>query len=163
MTHRRPILFVSLALAGAALLSGCCPGGQAVLESMTLLPEEQSGCALVNAEDINDVPLAPVSSNPFVTSMSSKGELLASEMAGVPVDGVKHGYVAVYECEPGGPHVRVYAVLLKSPADPELAAALQDAEIMHKGQLFGMVVSDDDACEECVEAVTMRAESVLGR
>ena len=147
----------------AAVLTGCCPSGPKVLESLTLSPEEQEGCALVSPDDIDDVPLAPVAENPLMTSMSSRGELLASEMAGVRLDGVKNAYVAVYECEPGGPRVRVYAVFFKAPADVERAAALEDAGAMHKGQLAGMVVPDEDACESCYDAVMARAEAVLGR
>ncbi len=154
---------VLLTLLSATLLTGCCPSGSKVLESMTLLPEEQEGCALVRPEDIDDVPIAPVSENPLVTSISSKGELLASEMAGVRIDGVRNAYVAVYECEPGGPRVRVYAVLFNAPADAERAAALEDAGAMHKGQLAGMVVPDDDACESCYDAVVARAQGVLGK
>jgi len=161
MTHRRLVPWFVLTALVPLLLSGCCPGGKAVLASMTLLPEEQAGCALVDADDIVGVPIAPIPENPFVTSMSAKGNLLASEMAGVPMDGVKNGYVAVYECEPGGPRVRVYAVLFKNPVDAERAAALRAAGAIQKGQLAGMVVPDDDVCEECLDAVTAGAERVL--
>ena len=165
MTHRRSVsrsvALVVAVLTGAVLLSGCCPGGKAVLSSMTLLPEEQAGCTLVNPDEIVSVPIAPLAENPFITSMSSKGNLLASEVAGVPMDGVKNGYVAVYECEPGGPRVRVYAVLFKRPMTPERAAAFVDAGGTAKGQLAGMIVPDDDVCEECLERVTASAERVL--
>lgn len=160
--HVRTITLAALALVCAALVSGCCPGGKAVLESMTVLPEEQPDCALVKPDEIVSVPIAPLAENPFVTSVSAKGNLLASEMAGVPMDGVKNGYVAVYECEPGGPRVRVYAVLFKAPMDSERAAAFVAAGATTKGQLAGMIVPDDDVCEECLEVVTAKAERVLG-
>lgn len=160
----RPIgAAVLLTFLCATLLTGCCPSGPSVLESLTLPAEQQVGCALVSPEDIDDVPIAPVAKNPLATSVSARAELLASEMAGVRMDGVKNAYVAVYECEPGGPRVRVYAVLFDAPADAERAAALESAGAMHKGQLAGMVVPDEDVCESCYDAVMARAEVALGR
>ena len=72
---------------------------------------------------------------------------------------------AVYECGPGGPAVRVYAVLFREPTGAARAAVLEANPdgVMFKGQLAGVVLADEDACESCYEAVKARAEQVLGK
>jgi hypothetical protein len=61
--------------------------------------------------------------------------------------------------------VRVYAVLFRYPAGPDRAAALEANPdgVMFKGQLAGVVLADEDACESCYEAARRRAEQVLAK
>jgi hypothetical protein len=148
-----------------ALLSGCCPGGVAVLESLTLPVEEQNGCSLVPASQVTDGPVGAASTNPIATSNSRTVAAIAPTIIGSAVEGVKSAYAAVYECEPGGPQVRVYAIVFDEPTDSVRAAMLEantDA-VMFRGQLAGVVLADEDACESCYDAVRGRAERVLGK
>lgn len=156
---------VLLIILSVALLSGCCPGGVAVLESLTLPVEEQNGCSLVPASQVTDGPVAAASTNPIATSSSSKVAAIAPTIIGSAVEGVKSAYAAVYECEPGGPQVRVYAIVFDEPTDSVRAAMLEasSAGVMFRGQLAGVVLADEDACESCYDAVRARAERVLGK
>ncbi|MCK4408990.1 MAG: hypothetical protein KAW67_02835 [Candidatus Eisenbacteria sp.] len=158
----RGILLVVLC---AAFLSGCCPGGVAVLESLTLPVEEQNDCSLVPPSQVTDGPVVAASTNPVATSNSETVATIAPAIIGSAIERVKSAYAAVYECEPGGPKVRVYAIVFYEPTDPVRAAAL-DANpngVMFKGQLAGVVLADDGACESCYDAVRARAERVLGK
>lgn len=149
----------------AVLVSGCCPGGTAVLESLTLPAEEQGGCTLVPASQVTDGPVAAASANPVATSDSGTVDAIARAVTGTTAEGAKSAYAAVYECEPGGPRVGVYAILFHEPTDPVRAAMLEanPAGVMFKGQLAGVVLADEDACESCYDAVRARAERVLGK
>ena len=156
---------ISLIILCVALLSGCCPGGVAVLESLTLPVEEQNGCSLVPASQVTDGPVAAASTNPIVTSNSKTVAAIAPAIIGSAAERVKSAYAAVYECEPGGPQVRVYAVVFYDPTDSVRAATLKasPAGVMFRGQLAGVVLADEDACESCYDAVRDRAEEVLGK
>ncbi len=149
----------------AALLSGCCPGGVAVLESLTLPIEEQNGCSLVPASQVTHGPVAAALTNPIATSNSETVAAIAPAIIGSADERVKSAYAAVYECEPGGPRVRVYAIVFYEPTDSVRAAMLEDNVdgVMFRGQLAGVVLADEDACESCYDAVRVRAESVLGK
>ena len=149
----------------AVLVSGCCPGGTAVLESLTLPVEEQDGCSLVPASQLTDGPVAAASANPIATSDSRTVDVIAPAVTGSAAEGVKTAYAAVYECEPGGPRVSVYAIVFHEPTDPVRAAMLEanPAGVMFRGQLAGVVLADEDACESCYDAVRARAERVLGK
>ncbi len=149
----------------AALLSGCCPGGVAVLESLTLPIEEQSDCSLVPASQVTDGPVAAASTNPIATSNSKTVAAIAPTIIGSAVERVKSAYAAVYECEPGGPQVRVYAIVFYEPTDLVRAALLEANTdgVMFKGQLAGVVLADEDACESCYDAVRAQANRVLGK
>jgi hypothetical protein len=149
----------------AALLSGCCPGGVAVLESLTLPVLEQSDCSLVPASQVTDGPVAAASANPVATSSSETVAAIAPTIIGSAPERVKSAYAAAYECEPGGPRVRVYAIVFYEPTDSARAAKLTaNADgVMFRGQLAGVVLADDDACESCYDAVRARAERVLGK
>ncbi len=149
----------------AALLSGCCPGGVAVLESLTLPVEEQNDCSLVPASQVTGGPAAGASTNPLATSNSETVAAIAPAITGSATERVKSAYAAVYECEPGGPQVRVYAIVFYEPTDSVRAAMLEANMdgVMFKGQLAGVVLADEDACESCYDAVRVRAERVLGK
>ena len=165
MTSRLTGTGILLTIFCAALLSGCCPGGVAVLESLTLPVEEQSGCSLVPASQVTDGPIAAASANPIATSSRETIAAIAPAVTASAADRVKSAYAAVYECEPGGPKVRVYAVVFYEPTDSVRAAELMANPdgVMFKGQLAGIVLADEDACESCYDAVRSRAERVLGR
>ena len=154
-----------LTISCAALLSGCCPGGVAVLESLTLPIEEQNECSLVPASQVTGGPVAAASTNPIATSDSKMVAAIAPAIIGSAVERVKSAYAAVYECEPGGPTVRVYAIVFYEPTDPARAAMLEaNADgVMFRGQLAGVVLADEDACESCYDAVKARARGVLGK
>lgn len=156
---------VLLAILCAALLSGCCPGGVAVLESLTLPIEEQDGCSLVPASQLTDRPIASGSTNPVASSNGKIVAAIAPSVTGSKDERVKSVYAAAYECEPGGPQVRVYAVVFYEPTDSVRAAMLDmySVGVMFRGQLAGVVVADDGACESCYDAVRARAERVLGK
>lgn len=146
----------------AALLSGCCPGGVAVLESLTLPVEEQNDCTLVPASQVTHGPVAAASTNPIATSNSETVAAIAPAIIGSADERVKSAYAAVYECEPGGPRVRVYAIVFYEPTDSVRAAMLEDG-VMFRGQLAGVVLPDEDACESCYDAIRARASRVLGK
>jgi len=156
---------VFLTILCAALLSGCCPGGVAVLESLTLPIEEQNDCSLVPVSQVTGGPVAGLSTNPIATLNSKTVAAIAPAIIGSAVERVKSAYAAVYECEPGGPTVQVYAIVFYEPTDPARAAMLEayDTGVMFKGQLAGVVLADEDACESCYDAVKARAERVLGK
>lgn len=158
-----PVVMV-LALA-AAPLAGCCPGGRAVLENLTLPPEEHGECALVRASEVSDGPVAPMPANPLSTSSGTEAGAIARRVTGSVTEGVRAAYAAVYECEPGGPRVRVYAVFLGEPADAEMRAALDAGPegALYKGQLAAVVEADEDACGTCYDAVMARATEVFGK
>ncbi|MFH1690652.1 MAG: hypothetical protein ABIE42_10535 [Candidatus Eisenbacteria bacterium] len=168
---QRPIgSAVLLTILCVALASGCCPSGPKVLESLALPVEVQAGCSLVPAKQVTDGPLAPMASNPLSTSDSRKVSAIVPLVTGAgtedaAVGSVKSAYAAVYECEPGGPLVRVYAVLFREPTGSARAAMLEanPGGVMFKGQLAGVVLADEDACESCYDAVMTRAEMVLGK
>jgi len=149
----------------AAFLSGCCPGGVAVLESLTLPIEEQDGCSLVPASQLTFGPISAGSTNPVVSSSAKMVAAIAQSVTGSKDERVKSVYAAAYECEPGGPQVRVYAVVFYEPTDSTRAAMLDmySVGVMFRGQLAGVVVSDEGACESCYDAVRARAEMVLGK
>ena len=149
----------------AVLLSGCCPGGVAVLEGLTLPIEEQDGCSLVPASQLTDGPIASGSTNPVASSNGKIVAAIAPSVTGSKDERVKSVYAAAYECEPGGPQVRVYAVVFYEPTDSVRAAMLDmySVGVMFRGQLAGIVVADDGACESCYDAVRARAERVLGK
>ncbi len=154
-----------LAIFCAALLSGCCPGGVAVLEGLTLPIEEQDGCSLVPASQLTEGPIAVGSTNPVVSSSAKTVAAIAPSVTGSKDERVKSVYAAAYDCEPGGPQVRVYAVVFYEPTDSVRAAMLDtySVGVMFRGQLAGIVVADEDACESCYDAVRARAERVLGK
>ena len=80
-------------------------------------------------------------------------------------DEVQYAYSAVYECEPLGPEVVVYAAQFKRPLDAEQRARM-DANPMgvtYKGQLAAMVWSDGEVCSQCYERVLRRVERVLAK
>jgi hypothetical protein len=161
---------VLLTILCAAFVSGCCPSGPKVLEGLTLPVEEQAGCSLVDGTQVTDGPLVPMAANPLSTSDSRKVSAIAPLVTGTGagdevVGGVRSAYAAVYECEPGGPLVRVYAVLFSVPTGSARAALLEanPGGVMYKGQLAGVVLADEDACESCYDAVMTRAEMVLGK
>ena len=150
----RPIgAAVLLAVLCGALVTGCCPSGVKVLESITLPAEQQVGCSLVGS---------PVATSSAV-EVSAIAPLAVGEAAAA--ERPKSAYSAVYECEPGGPAVRVYAVLFREPTGAARAAVLEANPdgVIFKGQLAGVVLADEDACESCYEAVKARAEGVLGK
>lgn len=149
----------------AALLSGCCPGGVAVLESLTLPIEEQNDCSLVPASQVTGGPVAAASTNPIATSDSETVAAIAPAIIGSAAERVKSAYAAVYECEPGGPQVRVYAIVFYEPTDSVRAAMLEaNADgVVFRGQLAGVVLADEDVCESCYDAVKARADRVLGK
>jgi hypothetical protein len=150
----------------SSLLAGCCPGGVDVLASLTLPPGEQSGCGLVPADRLGDDNVA-AATNPVATSDDDVVAAIAPLAVGerAAAEPVRSAYAAVYECEPGGPRVRVYAVLFRYPAGPDRTAVLEAHPdgIMFKGQLAGVVLADEDACEACRDAVRSRAELVLAK
>jgi hypothetical protein len=149
-----------------ALVSGCCPSGSKVLESMTLPVEQQTDCRLVPQGDLAGGPAAEFG-NPVVTSDSRKVAAIAPLAVGgdAAASRIRDAYAAVYECEPGGPRVRVYAVLFSEPASPERVALLEanPEGVMFKGQLAGVVAADEDVCEPCYVAVAARARRVLAK
>jgi hypothetical protein len=148
------------------LISGCCPSGVDVLAGMTVLPEEQTGCGVVPVEELGDDAVG-AAVNPVATSNSKVVDAVAPLAVGsaVAAERVKSAYAAVYECEPGGPRVRVYAILFRDPAGPDRTARLEasPANVMFKGQLAGVVLADEDACESCYDAVRERAGRVLAK
>jgi hypothetical protein len=155
-----PLMIVAVC---AVALAGCCPAGPVVLRTLTLPPDASAGCTLVPPSEVTDGPLVPMTENPFSTAMSERGDLIAGAIANAPMEGVKYGYAAVYECGSGGPRVRVYAVIFRRPASPDRVAALEAAGAVFKGQLAGRVVADEDACRECYDAAMSRALMVLGK
>jgi len=171
MASRPVAAVVLLAVLCGALVTGCCPSGVKVLESLTLLPEEQVGCALVPGAQAAGGPIAPMAANPFSTSRSSAVSAIAPMVTGTGAEAAaaaeraKSAYAAVYECEPGGPAVRVYAVLFREPTDAARAAVLEANPdgVMFKGQLAGVVLADEDACGSCYDALKARAQRVLGK
>jgi hypothetical protein len=154
-----------LALCGA-LLSGCCPGGVDVLAGLTVLPEEQGECSLVPVSEMGDDAVG-AAVNPVATSDSDVVSAVAPLAVGksAAAERIKSAYAAVYECEPGGPRVRVYAVLFRDPAGPARTELLDASPmgVMFKGQLAGVVRADEDACESCYDAVLERAQMVLAK
>ena len=154
-----------LAVLCATLIAGCCPAGVDVLKSLTLSIEEQDGCSLVPASQLTDGPIAAESANPIVSSSARTVAAIAPSVTGSKDERVKSVYAAAYECEPGGPQVRVYAVVFYEPTSSARAAMLDtySVGVMHRGQLAGIVVADEDACESCYDAVRARAERVLGK
>ncbi len=165
MASRLTVPGVLLVILCAALISGCCPGGVSVLESLTLPIEEQEDCSLVPAVWLTHGPAAAAPTNPIATSDPEMIAAIAPSVTGSKDERVKSVYSAVYECEHGGPQVRVYAVVFDEPTDSVRAATLDmySAGVMFKGQLAGIVVADDGACESCYDVIRAHAETVLGK
>jgi hypothetical protein len=132
---------------------------------MTVLPEEQSDCRLVPVGELGgDAVGAAV--NPVASSDPDLARAIAPLAVGdAAAERVRSAYAAVYECEPGGPRVRVYAVLFSDPAGPERTAMLEanPSDVMFKGQLAGVVLADEDACDSCYDTVRERAKVVLAK
>lgn len=164
MAFRSAVRVFLLPALCSALLSGCCPGGVDVLEDLTLPPEEQVGCSLVPPEELGGSLFA---ANPSATSDSDVVDAIAQLAVGerAAAERIRSAYSAVYECERRGPRVSVYAVLFLDPAGPERTAMLEanPMGVMFKGQLAGVVLADEDACESCYDAVRKRAEELLAK
>ena len=160
-----------MAVLCTTFLAGCCPGGIDVLESLTLPVDQQVGCSLVPGQQVVDGSGGHTVPNPTSTSDSRVVSAVARIVAGSgpgaasAVLRASDAYAAVYECEPGGPAVRVYAVVFREPSGPERVTTLDlnPAGVMHKGQLAGVVLAEDGACRPCYDAVRSRAQGVLGK
>lgn len=166
--RQRLIVVGVLCLFAAA---GCCPGGGAVLSSLTLPDAEQAAeCHLKSLSSGGTV--APVETNPTLTSDQDLARFVSSFLVtsgdGTYVEGVAAGvdkaYVALYEGEKAGAETGVYAVLFDEPIGGELRSVLDSNPLVfHKGQLAAIVWTESDACRPCYERVRTHVGRVMAK
>jgi hypothetical protein len=154
----------------AASLAGCCPGGWAVLESLTPpVGREAAGCTSVSGPTLTSDPLSLVGDHPERIPDRSTAAAIA-ELIGVQAlsgraeHGVRFAYAAVYQCPVEGAEVGVAAVMFDEPTGAARAERLEEShmDVMFKGQLAGIVWTRGEGCDDCYEFVRARAESILG-
>jgi hypothetical protein len=155
----------------AALLSGCCPGGAAVLSGLTLPAEQQAeACRLESGPALGSNPaefigddLARIQDR---STAAAVAELVGSS-AGEDAHryGVKYVYTAEYGCASGNADVGVAAVMFREPTDAVRASRLEASpmNVIFKGQLAAIVWSRGEGCEDCYRTLHDRAEKIIGR
>ncbi|MBN2564351.1 MAG: hypothetical protein JXB46_01430 [Candidatus Eisenbacteria bacterium] len=152
-----------------ASLSGCCPGGQAVLESLTLTAEEETGgCSLWSGPVLTSDPFSLIGDLERIPDRSTAAAV--AELVGVPAlkgqveHGVKYVYAAVYRCSSGDSEVGVSAVMFKEPVGTTRAARLSDSPmgVIFKGQLAAIVWTRGEGCDDCYDVLLARAQRIMG-
>jgi hypothetical protein len=156
--------------AGALFLSGCCPGGAAILSGLTVADEHQpDSCRLVSGPTLTSDPSKLMGDDPDRILDRSTAAAVSELMGGVGEksrsDAVRYVYAAEYGCAAGEGVVGVAAVMFKEPTDAGRAARLSASPmgIMFKGQLAAIVWTRGPGCEECYRALREHAAGVIGR
>jgi hypothetical protein len=165
-----PVAGCALFILCAALFSGCCPAGDAVLSTLTLPAEEQTdGCRVRTGPTLTADPRSLIgddlSRTPDRSTEAAMMELVGPGALEEDRElGVKYAYAAVYQCGAGDGEVGVSAVMFRTPADAARASRLRESrmDVMFKGQLAAIVWSRGDGCDECYGALRARAERIMG-
>lgn len=170
MIRRGLSLSVPLSLCAAAA-AGCCPLGDAVLETLTLPPEELTGTCVVQAgPSVVSDPVELLGDDrtriPDRSTAAAISELVGPAGAvGGRGSGVRYAYAAEYGCGPGDGNVGVAAVMFSDPIDAARAARLElsPMEVIYRGQLAAIVWTRGPGCDDCYRTLRARAERIIGR